>query len=252
MPLSEALSRGSGDASGAAAAMAYRGGGDDEMNNGDNEMNGDGGDDGDGVPSSSSSPAATAAEARRLAQCADVFDWCFAEGSAAADSLRGRHGSEAEWRVAVSRRRAAVSGGVVGGGSVRISSTFLDALRARAAAGSSSSATLVEYPPAPTPRAAAPAIFLSGGASPSALSAKLDLFAYCLADAGEEELFFEFFCYFRETDKKIETSHSPFFHPFFPKTKTPQHRRRRLAPFPGRPLRLLERRRRPVEAGAAA
>ena len=82
-----------------------------------------------------------------------------------------------------------------GGGGVKISSTFLDVLRARAAAStSSSSRTMIEYPPAPTPRAAAPAIFLSGGASPAALAAKLDLFAYCLADAGEEFfLLFEVF-----------------------------------------------------------
>ena len=188
MPLSEALSRGSGDAPEAAAA------GDDGMNDGEEMSDDDGG--GGDVPSSS--PASTAAEAKKLAQCADVLDWCLAEGSAAADSLRGKYASEAEWRVAVSRRRAAVSGvgGSVGSGGVKISSTFLDALRARAAGSSSSSSTSstpasVEYPPAPTPRAAAPAIFMSGGASPSALSAKLDLFAYCLADAGEE--FFSFF-----------------------------------------------------------
>ena len=155
----------------------------------DDEMNDD-----DTPPS----PASTSSEAKKLAQCADVLDWCLTEGSAA-DSLRGKYASEAEWRVAVSRRRAAVSSGFggrsgTGSGGVKISSTFLDALRARAAGFSSSSSSTstsaIEYPPAPTPRAAAPAIYLSGGSSPSALSAKLDLFAYCLADAGEDRVFF--------------------------------------------------------------
>lgn len=198
VPLSEALSRGgsssSGDSAGPEAAAAAGGG----MNDGDDDETRDGG---DGGPSSSS-PASTAAEAKKLAQCADVLDWCLSERSAAADSLRGRCASEAEWRVAVSRRRAAVSGGRGGNGGVRISSTFLDALRARAAGScsSSSNSVVVEYPPAPTPRAAAPAIFLSRGASPAALSAKLDLFAYCLADAGEESSVFFFPC----ADKKTK------------------------------------------------
>jgi hypothetical protein len=176
VPLAETLGRGVGGSDGIEAA-----GGDDE----ETEEN---------PPSSSTS---TSSEAKKLAQCADVLDWCFAEG-AASDSLRGKYASEAEWRVAVSRRRASVAGGGSGdgyGGSgsssssaaaagVKITSTFLDVLRARAA-GSSLRGSSIDYPPAPTPRAAAPAIFLSGGSSVSALSAKLDLFAYCLADAGE-------------------------------------------------------------------
>jgi len=207
VPLSEALSRGGGGGSDEAAAAASAGDDDDEMN-------------GEGLPPAHAPSSSSSEEARKLAQCADVLDWCLAEGSAA-DSLRGRYASEAEWRVAVSRRRAAVSGGVGGSGGsgsgVKISSTFLDALRARAAAGSpslsTSSTSTVEYPPASTPRAAAPAIFLSGGASPSALSAKLDLFAYCLADAGEELIFFEDLrvSFQGPTKKNIQPSNLPFF-----------------------------------------
>lgn len=174
VPLSEALGR--GDNSAAEAPVGDDDGDDGEMING---------------PASSSSISTSSSEAKKLAQCADVLDWCFTEG-VAADSLRGKYASEAEWRGAVSRRRASVAGGG-GGGSrstagVKITSTFLDALRARAGsstASSPSSTSTIEYPPASTPRAAAPAIFLSGGSSASALSAKLDLFAYCLADAGE-------------------------------------------------------------------
>lgn len=124
----------------------------------------------DGAPS----PSSLHADALRLSTLSSVLDWATADPATDAN----RYTSDAEWRAAVSRRRAAAGNREGGRG------LFCDAVAASARAGGGAAF----YPPPGPPRAAAPGIFLApvdGADDPAATTAaRLDLFAYALADAG--------------------------------------------------------------------
>ena len=129
---------------------------------------------GDGSPSAS----ALHADALRLATLASVLDWAAADPATDGN----RYTSDAEWRAAVARWRAAAGRQASG------RPLFCDAAATAARVGGGAAF----YPPPGPPRAAAPCIFLApveggdGGSDAAATSAatRLDLFAYLLADAG--------------------------------------------------------------------